>query len=163
MMVLFLLFGGIALADDDLDELDDLGAGYNGRVDHATTVLWHPLMAISGTIAVTTEFRRPDSSYSYSFGGGPYAYAGFVGLASMGQVRRYVLGDFDQGLYFGGHVGFTYAEYDIYYYFSAVAGGVTGGKWSWPSGLTIDQFWGVGYYSGWGLDLFSSVGIGWSW
>jgi len=136
--------------------------GYNQQVETSTTVTWHPALLLSGALTVGTEFRVPGSDLSASFLAGPYAWDGAVGGMSIFQLRRYVVGDFDRGLYFGGHVGGSLAADEYYWYYTAILAGVTGGKWVWDSGLTIDQNFGVGVNLA-GVTSFLSLGLGWSW
>ena len=165
--MLFLLTAA-ALAGDRYDDLDDLDSDYNSEIETTKTVVLHPVTLLFGAAYASAEFRLPDTSASLMVGAIGYTFTGAwdtngVGLTSIFQARRYVLGDFDRGLYVGSHLNATYAQDALFTYYSGAVGAVTGGKWVVAPGFTLDQHWGVAYYSDWGVDWFVTVGVGWSW
>ena len=138
-----------------------LAQGYNAEIEHTKTVTWQPLMLASGALAVSIEYRV-SANASLLWEGGPYTYAGAVGAMSVMQARGYWLGDFDRGLYSGGHLGGSLLADADYWYYGAVLAGIAGGKWTYKSGLTLDQHWGVGINLV-GMAAFGGFGVGWSW
>ncbi len=154
MTLLFLVVSG-AWAED-LSGLDEPEAPEN-RVSFT----WHPVMVLNLGLVAGAEWRVADSKMSVGVWGGPYFYYG-VGVLGMAQMRGYFYGDFDRGLYAGGHIGASYSEDPYYWYVTAATGAVSGGKWTWNSGFTMDAGWGFGLATD-GPRLFITYSIGWSW